>query len=254
MQRFVANYPEFTKASKATTKHTTITSELSRQVGKYMIMEVSEMEQNLVAGEITSDSAASKIIELLQNEQVRWLDKQRLVLLFRLRFEPDPSAVSKAKDLEERLLGLVPPDEGRKCEECIKKLLQFGGAERRSADLFQKGGLLKEIKKMKRSIKECDNVYTQHIPHLRVLLDQLSKAKLSTTQYPFTDASATQMDRKTMGSYKPQEVVVFIAGGVTYEEAASVAAFTQQNPSMQVVLGGNTILRTQSFLDDIDKL
>jgi hypothetical protein len=36
-------------------------------------------------------------------------------------------------------------------------------------------------------------------------------------------------------------VVVFFVGGVTYEEAASVAQFNAQNPSVQVVLGSNTV-------------
>ena len=34
---------------------------------------------------------------------------------------------------------------------------------------------------------------------------------------------------------------MFFVGGVTYEEAASVAQFNAQNPSMQVVLGSNTV-------------
>lgn len=39
----------------------------------------------------------------------------------------------------------------------------------------------------------------------------------------------------------PCQVVVFFVGGVTYEEAASVAQFNAQNPSVQVVLGSNTV-------------
>lgn len=47
----------------------------------------------------------------------------------------------------------------------------------------------------------------------------------------------------------PQQVIVFIIGGVTYEEALTVHNFN--TAGYNVVLGGTTIHNTKSFLDEV---
>ena len=47
MKRFIEDYPEFRRLSGNVTKHVTLISELSRQVDKKNLLEVSELEQSL---------------------------------------------------------------------------------------------------------------------------------------------------------------------------------------------------------------
>ena len=41
--------------------------------------------------------------------------------------------------------------------------------------------------------------------------------------------------------FRPQDVIVFIIGGATYEEAQSIHHFNKSTPGVRVILGGNTI-------------
>ena len=48
-QAFVENYPQFRKLSGTVSKHVTVVSELSRLVSEHMLLEVSELEQDLAS-------------------------------------------------------------------------------------------------------------------------------------------------------------------------------------------------------------
>lgn len=98
-------------------------------------------------------------------------------------------------------------------------------------------------KKVIKGFKGVENIYTQHTPELKDLLDDLSKGKLRETQYPFL-GSVQQRDR-------PQEIIVFIVGGITYEESLVVQNLNRQLPGTRILLGGSTIHNSTSFLDEV---
>lgn len=45
------------------------------------------------------------------------------------------------------------------------------------------------------------------------------------------------------------QVIVFIVGGSTFEEAKAVADWNERNPGMRVVLGGSDVLNSDMFLE-----
>lgn len=45
----------------------------------------------------------------------------------------------------------------------------------------------------------------------------------------------------------PKEVILFIVGGVTYSEAAAVAAYNVKRPDCRVVLGGTCIHNSERW-------
>ena len=50
----------------------------------------------------------------------------------------------------------------------------------------------------------------------------------------------------------PQEVLIFMVGGVTYEEATKVNEFNRANAGrVRVVLGGSTVHNSTSFLEEL---
>ena len=50
----------------------------------------------------------------------------------------------------------------------------------------------------------------------------------------------------------PEDIIVFMAGGVTYEEATKIDEFNRTNPfKVKVVLGGSTIHNSTSFLEEL---
>nr|GFD55246.1 vacuolar protein sorting-associated protein 45 homolog [Tanacetum cinerariifolium] len=88
-------------------------------------------------------------------------------------------------------------------------------------------------------------VYTQHSPRLETTLQDMIKGRLSQQLYPFVEGGGTTKD-------KPQDIIVFMVGGTTYEEAKMVAQVNASSPGVRVVLGGTTVHNSSSFLEEVE--
>lgn len=53
--------------------------------------------------------------------------------------------------------------------------------------------------------------------------------------------------------YRPQDIIVFMIGGTTYEESLTVHNLNKQNPGIKIILGGTTIHNSASFLEEIQQ-
>ncbi|KAM7450804.1 vacuolar protein sorting-associated protein 45 [Porites harrisoni] len=108
------------------------------------------------------------------------------------------------------------------------------------------GGLLNVLSR--RGVSEhykkgVENIYTQHSPLLSETLDSLIKGKLKESFFPYLGSSVLR-DR-------PQEIIVFMVGGATYEEAYAVYNLNKTLPGVKIVLGGTTIHNCKSFLEEV---
>lgn len=56
-------------------------------------------------------------------------------------------------------------------------------------------------------------------------------------------------------SIRVQDVIVFMVGGVTYEESLAVHLLNQSTTSggVRIVLGGTTVHNSQSFLEEVSQ-
>lgn len=48
-----------------------------------------------------------------------------------------------------------------------------------------------------------------------------------------------------------QDIIVFVIGGVTYEESMAVYNLNIANPHVRVILGGSTVHNSSSFLNEV---
>ena len=92
----------------------------------------------------------------------------------------------------------------------------------------------------------------QYVPRLSQLLSDLSGGKLDREAYPSLDGNVNG----NATTAPPQDVVLFVVGGVTYEEARFVHEFnetmrTQQQGRTRVVLGGTSTLTTAQYVDSL---
>lgn len=83
-------------------------------------------------------------------------------------------------------------------------------------------------------------VYTQHVPLLIQTLDAAFKGKLRESSFPGTG---------TIPTAAPRSILVFVVGGVTYEEATKVAEMNSSG--IKVVLGGTTVHNSNTFLSEL---
>lgn len=248
MKRFVEEYPEIRKLSSNVTKHITILTELSRRVGEDNLLDVSELEQSIACNDSHGQDLRT-LQQLISDPRVPAMSKLRLVAIYALRYSKSPNSSLDSLVDSLHATSLTAADIS-----IIQQLLTFhnslinhsasqsGGF----APLFQSGSFFSDARsRLQRGLKGVENVYTQHTPLLESTLQDLIKGKLRDTAYPFVDGGITSRD-------KPQDIVVFMIGGTTYEEARMVAGVNASTPGVRIVLGGTGILNSEMFLGEVE--
>jgi vacuolar protein sorting-associated protein 45 len=131
-------------------------------------------------------------------------------------------------------------------------------------------------------LKGVENVYTQHQPLLYNTIESIVKGRLRDIDYPFVgnhyqqgryvtglwlpctpEPAESNTDVSSVGLLflatsplfgylktafilcRPQEVVIFIVGGTTYEEARTVALQNGANTGTRIILGGSVVLNSK---------
>uniref|UniRef100_A0A2K5SDQ8 Vacuolar protein sorting 45 homolog n=1 Tax=Cebus imitator TaxID=2715852 RepID=A0A2K5SDQ8_CEBIM len=227
-QAFVENYPQFKKMSGTVSKHVTVVGELSRLVSERNLLEVSEVEQEL-ACQNDHSSALQNVKRLLQNPKVTEFDAARLVMLYALHYERHSS-----NSLPGLMMDLRNKGVSEKYRKLVSAVVEYGGKRVRGSDLFSPKDAVAITKQFLKGLKGVENVYTQHQPFLHETLDHLIKGKLKENLYPYLGPS-TLRDR-------PQDIIVFVIGGATYEEALTVYNLNRTTPGVRIVLGGTTVI------------
>ena len=264
MKRFVEDFPEFRKLSGNVSKHVTLVGELSRRVGGDGLLDISELEQSLACNDnhmndvkVAYSSFPAKchtklilpqnVQRLISSPQIPSESKLRLVALYSLRYEKHPSnALPMLLDLL-TAAGSVPAHRVR----LVKMLLAYHHSLQAAptaggfSDLFESSSIFSGARDRFKGLKGVENVYTQHSPRLEATLQDLIKARLKEQQYPFVEGGGTTRD-------KPQDIIVFIIGGATYEEAKMVAQVNASSPGVRVVLGATNIHNSTTFLEEVE--
>lgn len=264
MKRFVEEYPEYRKLSGNVSKHVTLVGELSRRVASDNLLDVSELEQSLACADNHTQDLRS-LQQLLANPAIPDENKLRLTAIYALRYASHTSqSLPMLQDQLKASTALSPADLA-----LIPYLLAYSrslthspstagsgtssttGAVSGSGavlpDLFaQPNALLNTARsRLQKGLKGVENVYTQHSPLLLSTLESLLRNKLSTTTHPFLDGQGAPPREK------PQDVIVFVCGGCTFEEARCVAQVNAGTAGVRVVLGGTSVLNSGSFWEQV---
>ena len=137
----------------------------------------------------------------------------------------------------------------------MNKIVSYGGSKFRETDLFLNQnpmaitkrllkGLKVNLKELKINfhlksysiyiyicMKGIENVYTQHTPLVKELVEQLIKGKLREPSYPFLGINNFKE--------RPQEIIVFIVGGITCEETAAIQTINRAYAgNIKIIIGG----------------
>jgi len=113
------------------------------------------------------------------------------------------------------------------------------------SDLFESSSIFSGARSRLKGLKGVENVYTQHSPRLEATLQNLITARLKEQQYPFVEGGGSTRD-------KPQDIIVFMVGGATYEEARMIAQINASSPGVRVVLGSTNLHNSTTFLEEIE--
>lgn len=239
MKNFVETYPQFRKLSGNVSKHVTVVGELSSMVNRYALLDVSEIEQEM-ASQNDHSSHLQSIRKLINNTSVRDFDVAKLVMLYALRYQNHSGNDT---------LGLLNLLKKRGVQsqylKSVANLIEYAGSQHRQSDLFNVESAVKITKRFFKGLSGVDNVYTQHKPLLHETLEDLMKGRLKENFYPYTNNYSS--------NGRPQNVIVFIIGGTTYEESLTVHTFNKNYPGTNIILGGTTVHNSKSFLEEVDQ-
>lgn len=109
--------------------------------------------------------------------------------------------------------------------------------------MFGTASPLSFTKKLLKGLKDVENIFTQHTPLLATTLETVLKGKLKESQFPVATSQSVE---------RPQDIIVFMVGGVTYEEALAVANLNKSNQgAVRIVLGGTHVHNCRSFLNEV---
>ena len=234
MQAFMERYPAFRSHSLNVSKHVALMGELARLTDVYHLLDISQLEQEIAC---SSDHSGHKreLMEKIESHAVQKADKLRLALLYMIRYE----SYNELNEIRSAL-----SRQGVDKVYLLEAILNYAGDHKRANGLFSQGGLMAKLgKTISSTVNGVENVYTQHSPLLQHTLESIAKGKLKDSTFPLAGGGAS--------SNKPLEVIVFMIGGVTYEEAFSVAEFNKSNQLTRVILGGSCIQNSTSFLEEL---
>uniref|UniRef100_A0AAV1VHA1 Vacuolar protein sorting-associated protein 45 n=1 Tax=Peronospora matthiolae TaxID=2874970 RepID=A0AAV1VHA1_9STRA len=257
MQRFLDNYPAFRSQSVTVSKHVTLMGELARRVQVDKLMDVSQLEQELACGD-DHNAHLREVVAKLKDAQVQPMNKLRLAILYALRYETHSSIQLKiVKELIATAFGGGPSSE---CVALIDAVLKFGGQKARQGDLYgDRAGLKKFMRAVTQGVKGVPNVYAQHVPPLAKKLELILKGQLLDHEFGIVNGSAgAAVSTDFSGSNgvkRVRDVIVYVCGGVTFEEAMKVAELNQKaaasGSGQRILLGGSCIHNSTSFLNEV---
>lgn len=236
MKTFIKNFPDIKKMSGNVTKHMTLIEELQRQVKTRKLLDVSEIEQELACEE-KHEKAVHRLNTIFSDSKVHSMELLRLVLLYVLRYETLKE--NKINYYTTMLAEKLPPEDVK----LVKTIRTYAGIQKRSksVDLFENQSFLTTmIGGTKRALVGVENVYTQHVPLVSKIIDNIRSNSLPEVSYPFLEGASR------VG--KTQQIMIFIVGGVSYEEATFVANINAKK-EVSVLLGGTHMLNSTTFLN-----
>ncbi|EIW81002.1 Sec1-like protein [Coniophora puteana RWD-64-598 SS2] len=238
MKRFIEEYPEFRKLGGNVSKHVALVGELSRLVERDKLLDVGEVEQGLA----TSSGADYRLVQgIITNPAVPTFNKLRVVILYALRYQK--TQTSNIASLINLLLSNgVPREDAR----LVYVFLNVAGADQRQDDLFSTESLLAKGRSALKGLKGVENVYTQHTPHLSQTLENLFRGRLKDISYPLLEGAGTNA-----ALHRPQDIIIFMVGGTTYEEARTVTLLNQESASTgtRILLGGTCVHNSSSYVE-----
>jgi vacuolar protein sorting-associated protein 45 len=259
MQQFMDKYPELRTKSHVVSKHVAIMGELARLVQICSLMDVSQFEQALACQD---DHSAHwrELLDKLTSPTIKVPDKLRLGLLYALRYETSANLHMLQQVMSK---GGVPAD----MMSLIPTMLRYGGYQQRTPHKLYADShniMSRMTKNIVGAVAGVDNVYAQHVPILMDTIQQVLRGKLSTKEYPIIASgtsygapkgtpSSFNNNVNSLESVVPEEVLIFMVGGITYEEGMKISELNQQNKGrgIRFVLAGSTVHNSTSFLDEL---
>ncbi|KAK6202849.1 vacuolar protein sorting associated protein [Scheffersomyces amazonensis] len=268
LKKMLTKFPEFKKLSSNILKHLNIITEIDKEITNQNMWDIGELQQTIICELDNQQTIKTRLIDLLDNLKVSTINKVKLVLLYSVRFHNtndislftaklnDPSKTSPIITVTQNSL--------------IKKFNALFNSKittsQISGDNNNLGIFNKKINftslfnnNNNNNNQRNDNVYLQYVPKLNdILIDLINPNQDNnhnngagiTLSTLVPDIVANQYGRNVQ--HEPvQDIIIYIKGGVTYEEARLIHELSISNKKINLIIGGDSILNSSSWLNNL---
>jgi len=101
------------------------------------------------------------------------------------------------------------------------------------------------LNNLKNAVKDVPNIFAQHKPYLVNILNSVNEGTLKESEFVATDLNYFKE--------KPNEIIIFILGGATYEEAREIGILNREKFT-NILLGGTFVHNSKTFLAEISNI
>jgi vacuolar protein sorting-associated protein 45 len=258
IKEFMSRFPEAKAQSTIMNRHATIIGRLGDIVMGGNLCDVSTVEQELACGASAPNDHAKLVLDAIRQtieEPTKTPSRSpppegeaaaaeapaaakpaqfafkldnviRLVMLYAVRYDVQGKVALVDTNIAEMREALKARGATGSHMNLIDRYVQFGNAANRvcPGSLYPRSHFLKSmVKAISGFSGEVKNVLTQHNPLLKKLLSQAYNGTLPTDQYPIHTVSQGAASATTRFT----DIIVFIAGGATYEESLFVSRVNQ---------------------------
>jgi len=252
--------PDVVRVKGSVSKHLSLVLDIRekmRQRGG--LIDVGQLEQDIACNQNHTEHWRQLVDVIASSAKSSPEDVVRVAMIYYLRYEKHPSfnltrlcdllsTIGISQSLIDRLSALK-----NRCSADNRQSTKLLFPE---DNPMNPRGLLKIVKGAVMGMESEANVYAQHEPLLKTLVAQLGRGILSADLYP----NVTGLPGQTPYTEKVREVIVFVVGGATYEEVATVHTINKGGATLagskteidvKVVLGSTEIINIERFMQMI---
>ena len=274
MAAAVKELPEYRETMTKLGQHVNLAQQCMDAFHKLGLMDISQLEQTMSTGvdeegkECKGQELVQMLGEALSNQQMPKVMKIRLLAIFiisqRNTSAEDRGSLTRAAGLtgaEQQILLNF---------EKIGSTLQTNSADKKKSGIM--GMFRGKAAPKHAATAEGDYADTRHVCRLKVLLEQLMNNELPTTDFAAAGPTAggagdsksaaksvrryganSRWGRRDQTMFSGGRFLVFIAGGVAYNELRTGHDLMTQH-TKEVVIGGSHIISPSAYIHDVAAL
>lgn len=272
LKKILTKFPEFKKFSTNVLTHLNLISEIDKQITIQDLWEVGELQQAIACGLDNQQNLKERVLLVLNNtnnnnKRVSTINKIKLILLYSYRYNTSNDVSLFLQKLNDPVFTQPLPSSGQ--VQLIKRFKTLFGSnslidQQKLQNQNQNQGLTNIFANKKIDLNNLfnrnnpshsvsDNIYLQYTPRLNEIL-----AGLINPQQPHQEGSlglATLVPDKVKQQYgvnasdeSVQDIIIYIKGGVTYEESRLIYELSESNKRINLIIGGDSILNSEMWL------
>lgn len=256
LKKLLTRFPEFKKLSNNILKHLNLITELDKQIASQNLWEVGELQQTIICNLESHQHIRQRLTEVL-GLPVLTSHKVKLVLLYTLKF-PEADTTGLVGRLTDSTVTNPPPTTSQlNLIKSFNKL--FGGKNIKQTDnnsnnignIFNKNKISINLLFLNntKAAPKSDNIYMQYIPKLNETLNNLINPPPGQPSELSTLTPDTVSAQYGSSNNHVQDIIVYIKGGVTYEESRLIHELAATNPTVHLLIGGDKVINSNQWLD-----